>query len=82
MSFLTATPHINQGYKVSLLNVPRICTASTFVEDSRLFITASKTPSTCTIRRWMRQGKVATVTLAGKTYINLHETLRRYNLAY
>ena len=30
----------------------------------------------------MRQGKVATVTLAGKTYINLHETLRRYNLGY
>ena len=79
---LFPTPAVNQGYKVALINVPRICTAATFVQDSRLFITATKTPSTCTIRRWMRQGKVATVTLAGKTYINLHETLRRYNLGY
>jgi hypothetical protein len=77
-----STPAVNQGYKVALINVPRICTAATFVEDSRLFITGSKPPSTCTIRRWMRQGKVATVNLAGKTYINLHETLRRYNLGY
>ena len=72
----------NQGYKVALINVPRICTAATFADDSLLFLHGQGKPSTATVRRWMRAGKVEVVTLCGKRYIQLHKTLLRYGLAY
>ena len=72
----------SEGYKISLSTVPRLCTANSFVTDSRLFVACSQPPHPDTIRRWMRQGKIITVQLCGKNYINLHATLQKYNLAY
>lgn len=72
----------SQGYKIALVNVPRICPPTSFVEDSKLFVGCTEPPSVATVRRWMRAGKVDTVNLCGRTYIQLHSTLLRYKLAY
>lgn len=67
---------------IALANVPRYCTASSFVEDSKLFQGGSKPPSLSTVRYWMKTGKIRTAKLAGKTYIDLHNTLRDMGAAY
>lgn len=69
------------AFKLALANVPRYCTATTFVADSKLFIGASKPPTVQTVRNWMRTGKCCTACLAGKTYIDLHTTLRKWGAA-
>jgi hypothetical protein len=69
------------GTTLALANVPRYCTATTFVVDSRLFTGASKPPTVSTVRNWMRTGKCCTAVLAGKTYIDLHSTLRKWGAA-
>ena len=70
------------GTSIALVNVPRYCTAASFVADSKLFTGSENPPSVTTVRRWMRTGKCCTVTLAGKNYIDLHNTLRNWGAAH